>query len=210
MSQPKVEARKDPHSLAPVQIEGASVEEEIARLRSGRGLRVMIALLTAAAAVAGIAQLLRMMDTRQSYAIAASALERSDTEQREALMRCALPSYQRSQVASANGLRGALESASERMQKNYGKQLAKCEPLIVGFKDAVAAVPAPEDVAAPVEAVSDAAGTLARAFRDYREYLRSQPYALEQASPYIEKITTAWQKYQDARREAKQVLSARM
>src|SRR5690349_18201136 len=124
MSQSK-DAREHPHSLAPIAIGGTSDEQDIANMRSGRSLRVALTLLVAAAAVVGGVQLLRSMDTRQTYVMAASQLERSDTDQRDAFMRCALPNYQRSQVTNAGTLRSAVESASERMEKNYAKLLTK-------------------------------------------------------------------------------------
>lgn len=211
MSQSKEQAREDPHSLAPIAIGGTSDEQDIAKMRSGRGLRVALTLLVAAAAVVGGAQLLRSMDTRQTYVMAASQLERSDTEQREAFMRCALPNYQRSQVINAGSLRSAVESASERMEKNYAKLLAKCTPLMAGFQQAITDIKAPDDVSAPVNAVNKAVADLSLAFNNYREFLQhAQGYDAAQTAPLIEAIGTSWQSYLTTREQAKQALTSKL
>jgi hypothetical protein len=212
MSQSKEQAREDPHSLAPIALGGASDEEEIAKMHRGSGLRVALALLVAAGAVAGGAQLLRSMDTRQEYALAASQLERSDTEQREAFMRCALPSYSRSQVTNAGSLRSAVESASERMERNYGKLLGKCTPLFASFKQAVTDIKAPSDVSKEVGAVNKAVGELGTALDNYREFMQrpGQSYDAAQAAPLLDAIGASWQSYLSTRERAKQALSAKL
>lgn len=212
MSQSKEQAREDPHSLAPIAIGGTSDEQDLANMRSGRGLRVALTLLVAAAAVVGGAQLLRSMDTRQTYVLAASQLERSDTEQREAFMRCALPNYQRSQLINAGTLRSAVESASERMEKNYSKLLAKCTPLMAGFQQAITDIQAPADVSLEVSAVNKAVADLGLSFNNYREFLQrsAQGYDAAQAAPLIEAIGASWQSYLTAREQAKQALTAKL
>jgi hypothetical protein len=208
MSQSKEPAREDPHSLAPIAIGGD--EQEIAKMRGGRGVRVGILLLVTAGAVVGGAQLLRSMDTRQTYVLAASQLERSDTEQRDAYMRCALPNYQRSQLVNSGALRNAVESASERMEKNYAKLLIKCTPLLDGFKDALTEIKAPDDVTQQLGAVNKAVADLGQAFTTYREHLQRSGYDAAQAAPLIDAIGTSWQTYLSAREQAKQALTARL
>jgi hypothetical protein len=210
MSQSEEPARGDPHSLAPIAIQGATDEQELANMRSGRGMRVAMLLLVAAAAVVGGAQLLQSMDTRQHYVLAASQLERSDVEQRDAFMRCALPNYQRSQITNAGTLRNALESASERMEKNYAKLLQKCAPTLEGFQKAVGEIKAPADVSQPLEAVNKSLTDLGQAFTNYREQLQKQGYDAERASPLIEAIGASWQSYLTARERAKQALTAKL
>jgi DNA-binding FrmR family transcriptional regulator len=152
------------------------------------------------------------MDTRQTYVMAASQLERSDTEQRDAFMRCALPNYQRSQVINAGTLRSAVESASERMEKNYAKLLNKCTPLMAGFQQAITDIKAPPDVSAQLSAVNKAVADLGLAFNNYREFLQhaAQGYDAAQAAPLIEAIGTSWQGYLAAREQAKQALTAKL
>jgi hypothetical protein len=210
MSQSEEPAREDPHSLAPIAIGGESDDRDIANMKSGRGMRVTLMLIVAAAAVVGGAQLLRSMDDRQTYVLAASQLERSDTDQRDAFMRCALPNYQRSQLTNAGSLRNAVESASERMEKNYAKLLAKCNPLLAGFQQAVTDIKAPSDVTEPVGAVNKAVTDLSQAFGNYRELIQKQGYEPTQAAPLIDAIGDSWQSYLNAREKAKSALTAKL
>lgn len=210
MSQSEEPARKDPHSLAPIAIGSESDERDIANMKSGRGLRVVLSLVVAAAAVVGGAQLLQSMDDRQTYVLAASQLERSDTEQRDAFMRCALPNYQRSQLTNAGSLRNALESASERMDRNYAKLITKCTPLLASFQQAIIEIKAPIDVTEQVGAVHKAVTDLGQAFTSYRDLLLKQGYEPEQAAPMIEAISSTWQRYLNAREKAKQAITAKL
>jgi hypothetical protein len=210
MRKPDVQAREDPHSLAPIQLENVSVDKEIAQIRGGRGLRLTITMLCLAAAAVGGSQLLRSMDAHQAYAQAAAQLERVDADQSEAFLRCALPNLQRSQIDAPNSLHNAIEIATERMDKSYGKLLAQCTPLLQTFEEAINNIKAPPDMTRRLATLSNAAGGLDRAWANYRSYLQQpgQPYDYVQAAPLIEKITGAWQNYQTARTQAKDALAA--
>jgi hypothetical protein len=210
MHEQDVQAREDPHSLAPIQLESASDEQEIAKIRGGRGLRLTLTVLCLAAAVLGGAQLLKSMDTHQAYAQAAAQLERADTEQGDAFMRCALPNLQRSQLETPSALHSAIEIATERMDKGYAKMLAKCTPLLESFQRSVKEIQGPADMTQRLAAVSNSANEFGQAWINYREYLQrpGQPYDYVQAVPLIDKITTSWQSYQSTRTQAKAALAA--
>lgn len=210
MSQSEEPAREDPHSLAPIAIGSASDDQDIANMKSGRGMRVALTLIVAAAAVIGGAQLLRSMDDRQTYVLAASQLERSDTEQRDAFMRCALPNYQRSQLTNAGTLVNAIESASQRMERNYAKLLSKCTPLLGSFQQALTDIKAPTDVKEQVGAVNKAAAELALSFDRYREHLQHKSYDANEAAPLVEAIGNSWQSYLSARDKAKHAITAKL
>ena len=211
MSQPDQETREAPSSLAPIQVERASDEQDLAGMRGRRGPRIVIALVVLAAVGFGGVRLLRSMDARQAYSQAAAQLERSEVEQREAFMRCALPNQQRSQLAAQSALQSALEIATERMGKTYAKVLTKCTPLLENFQQAVAGIVTPADAAPHVKAVSKAANDFAAAWLGLRDFLeRSSEYDPAQAAPRIQAITATWQTYQTERAKAKAVLSAQL
>ncbi len=211
MRQPDQEDRDAPPSLAPVQVERAADEQDLAGMRGRRGPRIVIAVLVVAAIGFGGMQLLQSMDARQAYSQAAEQLERSEVEQREAFMRCALPNQQRAQLVSATALQGAIESATERMGKTYAKVLTKCTPLLEGFQHAVAGVQAPADTAPSVKAVSKAANDFAVAWLGLRDHIQnSGEYDPAQTAPRIQAITTTWQTYMTERTKAKEALSARL
>ena len=212
MPEPDVEASKAPHSLTPIQLENARDDEDLANFRSGKGLRLGAVLAVLVAAAIGVAQLLRSADVRRSYADAASQLDRSDIEQQEAFLRCALPNVARTQLTSPTALRNTIEIVSGRMEKAYGRVLATCTPLFVGFEQSVKNVKAPADVKPSVDAVSNAVSDLGRAWASYKDYLQapSTAYDVTQAAPLIERITASWQGYETARESAKKALSAKL
>jgi hypothetical protein len=211
MSQPEQEAREAQSSLAPVQVERKSDELDLAGMRGRRGPRIMIAVAVLAVVGFGGFQLLRSMDARQAYAVAADQLERSEVEQREAFMRCALPNQQNSKLTQQAALQGAIEIATDRMGKTYAKVLTKCTPLLDNFQQAVAGVKAPADTVTNVQAVSKAANDFAAAWLGLRDFLQSSgEYDRAALAPRIQAITTAWEAYDTERVKAKQVLSARL
>lgn len=211
MERQDVPVRNDPNSLAPIQLERTSIEDDVASMKSGKGLRLTATLLVTAAAIVGGTQLLGAMDTQQAYAHAAEQLEVIDSQQSEAFLRCALPNLQRTQLNDPTALHTAIEIASERMDKQYGRLLAQCGPLLQSFEEAVHQIKAPSDMTRRLQGLSVAAGDLGRAWTDYRTYLQDpkQRYDYVQAAPRIEKITRAWGMYQTQRTQAKEALSAK-
>jgi hypothetical protein len=211
MERPDVPVRNDPNSLAPIQLERASVDDDVASMKSGKGLRLAATLLVTAAAVVGGTQLLGAMDAHQAYAHAAEQLEVIDSQQSEAFLRCALPNIQRAQLSDPSALHTAIEIASERMDKGYGRVLAQCEPLLQSFEEAVNQIKAPSDMTRRLQGLSLAAGELGHSWGDYRTYLQdpAQRYDFVQATPRIEKITSAWANYQTQRTQVREALSAK-
>ncbi|MEY4579290.1 MAG: hypothetical protein RL701_3993 [Pseudomonadota bacterium] len=210
MDDPNTQNRQDPHSLAPIQLEGRSIERDVALIRGGQGARLTITILTLVAIGVGGARLLKAVDSQQAYAHAASQLERVDAEQSESFLRCALPNLQRSQVDTTSSLHSAIEIASEGMDKAYGTLLEECSPLLESLELAVNQINAPPDMTRKLSALSLSARNLGRAWTNYRHFLQqpNKPYDYVQAAPLIEKITLAWQDYRVARSQAKQALSA--
>lgn len=210
MSQSEQEAREAQSSLAPVQIQRPSEELDLAELRGRRGPRIAIAVAVLAAVGFGAVRLLQSMDAHQAYAQAAAQLERSDVEQRDAFMRCALPNQGNTQWSAPAALQSALEIATDRMGKTYAKVLTKCVPLLDSFKQAVADVKAPADTKPQVQAVSKAANTFAASWIGLRDFMQGAPdYDRAQVAPHIQTITSTWQAYQTERVKAQAALSAR-
>src|SRR5262245_10490373 len=210
MPEPDQEALEAPASIAPVQVERASDELDLAEMRGRRGPRIVVAVVILAAASFGVVRLLQSMDKHQAYSEAAAQLERSEVEQRDAFMRCALPNQQNAQLTSQTVMRSAIEIATERMGKTYAKVLTKCTPLLDSFQQAVAGVKAPADTAASVQAVSKAANDFAAAWLGLRDFLQNtSDYDREQTAPRIQAITAAWEAYSNERIKAKAALAAR-
>jgi hypothetical protein len=212
MSQRDQDAQKAPHSLTPIQLQGASDDDDLARMHKGRGARSLLLLGVLAVAIVGGAKLLRMMDAQQAYSDAVAQLERSDTEPRDAFLRCAIPTYQRSSLAAPNALRSELERATERMERGYARVLTSCTPLLDAFQASLAATQPPADVKPQVDAVVQAGAGLGKAWGELKELLQrpGASYDAAETGAAIGKINTAWQQYLTARDSAKQALSAHM
>lgn len=202
--------RGDPHSLAPIQLEAASVQEEVAKLKRGRGLQlaVNLALLVAVATAAG--QWLNNVDKRSSYNHAAAQLDRSESVQAEGYMRCVLPDLQATQLTSTVTLYGTIENLTEHLGKAYGDQLAACAPLLDEFETTVHNVTAPSDMTRRLQEVSLAASAVKHSWQSYQNYLQlpNQPYDYVKAAPLIDRITVTWQAYHKVNSEAKHALQA--
>lgn len=200
--------REDPHSLAPVQIEVATLEEDIAQLNRGKGARLLMSALLSGLAVFGIVQWMDTIDGQQAYAAAAERLESIHAQQGNALLRCVLPDVQRSQVDSRQALHTALEVASERSQKRYGKQLQHCTGLAEELVRQVNDLDVPADMVRRAQGLRSAAGNLDQALGAYRAYLSdpSKPYDFVQATPMIERVSIAWTTYEDQRKSFNEAL----
>ena len=210
MHKPNVQTREDPHSLAPISLEGTSVDDEVAMIKRGRGIRLVLTLAVVVAGAFGGQRLLRSMDEHTAYASAASQLENVDSQQSEAYLHCALPNLQRSQVESASALHSAIEIATEHMDKGYGRVLAQCAPLLDQLETSVTTLNAPPDMTRRLASLSSAVTDYKHGWNAYQSYLqdRSQPYDYLKAAPLIERITIAWERYQAAHRQAKEALMA--
>jgi hypothetical protein len=199
---------REPESLAPIQLERVSLDEEVAQMKTGKGLRLTLTLLIGAAAVFGVVRWMGNLDTAQAYAHAADRVEEIDAQQGGAFLRCALPNLQNSQLTSASALHSAIETVSERLDKHYAHQLASCASLLEEFETALGTVRAPADMKLRIEGLRRSAHDFAQAWHNYQAYLQdpAQRYDFVQATPLIEKIGVAWQGYQTQRTEADSAL----
>jgi hypothetical protein len=202
--------RREPDSLAPVQLERLSIEEDIALMRRGKTLPLTLSLLLATVAVVAGVRWVGELDAQQAYAHAADRLETIDSQQSEAFLRCALPNVQRSQLSSTVALHNAIEIASERFDKFYGRQLTHCEHYLVDLETELDAVKVPTDMTRQLTSLRNAAHEFGLAWSNYRDYLRdpTQSYDYVRATPMIEKVTLAWGSYRAQQVEIKAVLRA--
>jgi hypothetical protein len=209
MGQPTEGRRQAPHTLAPIQLEVAIDRREISKMRDRSGFRSALMLAAGVAVTMGVAALITSLDSRQAYATAAAQLERSDTDQRDAFMRCALPHYQRVQLVWPNALRAEVERVTQRMEKSYALVLVSCAPLLANFRQAVENVQAPSSVKPSLEWAAQAARDFETAWLELKTSLARPGAAYDQAqvAPLIEQITATWKRYLAARDRAKRALS---
>ena len=208
MHQPVDKHRGDPHSLSPIQLEGQTVKEEAAQLKRGRGLMLAFNMTLLVAGLTIGAKWLDGLDAQNQYTHAAAQLDRSETMQAEAFMRCVLPDLQPAQLTSTVTLYGSIENLTEQLGKAYGDQVAACAPLVDDFERTVNDVRAPADMTRHLQQVSAAATSVKQSWQNYQSYLQSpdQPYDYVKAAPLIDHITVAWQQYHDTNSATKAAL----
>jgi hypothetical protein len=203
--------RSEPDSLAPIQLEPIGVDEEVAQMKGGRGSQLTIIMLAGALGLAGTVQWLNKVDNARSYAVASERLEAVEHQHGTAFLRCALPEVQPTQISDRQALHTAIEVASDRFDKYYGRQLQKCTYLLDELQSQLAALDTPADMRRGLTALRVAGQNLGDAWETYRDYLQDpkQRYDYVQATPLIEKITLAWEAYQQQEASLQQALRKR-
>jgi hypothetical protein len=202
--------RGDPHSLSPVQLETPNIDADLAQIKRGRSARLFVTALLSGLAAFGVAKWMENIDGSQAYAAAAERVEAINAQQGTALWRCMLPDLQRSQLENQRSLHTALEVASERSGKAYGKQLERCAPLSEDLSLRVDALQVPADMASRLMTMRSYASEVDRALTAYRKYLKepNRPYDFVQATPLIERVAIAWTVYEQERAKLNQALRA--
>lgn len=203
--------RDDPGSLAPLQIERLSVEDEAALMSRGKSgqLFVIVAAVAACAAVALF--WLKDMDSHKAYADALASARSVNEQHAAAFLHCALPGVHASKISASEQLHSAIERYSERLGKSYGRSLAKCAPKLAALVAGLQELQAPAD-GGRLAAVRQAALQYQKAWDEYRRYLVDDPapYDYVQALPRIEKIALAWKTYEQRLDELEDALRERL
>jgi hypothetical protein len=210
-TQRSVSVKDATDSLAPIQLERLSVEEEVALMGRGRGKQLAGIAAVALVSVLGGVLWMKGMDAREAYASAATRLGQLDRQHGYAFMYCALPGIPQSQIDSRENLHTAIEHFGEQYGKSYARNLRRCAPTLDEMAPALAALQVPENVSSELHALRTAAANLKRAWNDYRGYLEDpkRPYDYVQAVPLIEKITLGWEAYEQRESELHTALLAR-
>jgi hypothetical protein len=200
--------REDPHSLSPLQLEAPNIDDDLAQLKRGKSARLYVTVALSGLAVFGVAKWMENIDGSQAYAAAAERVEAINAQQGTALLRCILPELQRSQLEDQTALHTALEVASERAGKGYGRQLRQCASLSEDLSVRIDALQVPADMASRLTSLRSYASEVDEAIAVYRKYLEdpARPYDFVQATPLIERVAIAWTVYEDQRSRLNQAL----
>lgn len=195
--------RGAPDSLAAVQLERLSVDDEIAQMNRGKGGKLVFAVSALALLLGGGAYWMKRVDVEQAHVAAIEGIDRIAEQKASSFMQCALPGAQPSQLASRDALRNAIENASDRFGKGYARTLAHCAPVLDELTRELTAIKAPSDLQSKVIGVQRAGSELQQGWDAYRRYL-SDPklqYDRVQAAPMVDGIAVAWDNYQHVRTE---------
>jgi hypothetical protein len=147
-------------SLASIQLDRLSVEDEAALMNRNRVWQLRGVLVAAVVLGAVGVFWMKTVDTRQSYAAAAAGVQALRAQRMSAFVQCAAPGTPLTQPSSKAQLQAALQSASERLGKNYTRTLLHCVPMLEQLGTELAALPMPGDVTAEAQVLASAAKDL--------------------------------------------------
>ena len=195
------EAQRSPRgeqdSLAPVELDRLTVDEEVAMMQRGKSGRLVVAALALVLAGGGAFTWMQRMDTRDAYTNAATVAVRLHHEHLDAFLRCALPRADAAQLQSQEGLSAAFANHGALLGRAHSGVLARCAEALVELSREVAAIRAPNPLRPQLTALHQAAEALRRAADGYRAQLgAADGYDAAQLTPAIEKIVLARATYQ--------------
>lgn len=200
MEHKKIE-RDATDSLAPIQLERRSVEEEVALMGKGQGRSLWTAGALGVLALAGGLVLLQQLEANHRIAQAGEAVTAMDTRGFAAFAHCALPALPATRMDNDDHLRTALERRSERHGRGYAGMLRQCGPPLYELQTALEGLQTPALLGAQRDEMRRGVDALVGATRDYAAYLDARGgYDFVSAQPKIEAFALAWQQYRDARR----------
>ena len=198
MSKHQEKLTKNEDSLAPIQLERMSREEESLVKHRGRTRQLLAIGALAVCVAGGGTYFMKQLDAREAVVSAAAGVQRVRSEKLQPFLRCALPGLGQSQLNSKERLIGAIDDFSESLGKGYARTLGRCLPVLEEVAPALAAQPVPADLRSEARSLHDSAVRLTGAVKDYRAHLAAptQAYDYLQSLPMIEKIAVAWESYE--------------
>jgi hypothetical protein len=206
---PRTKSEQD--SLAPLQLDRASVEEEAASMNRGKGRQLLAIAGIAGLLLIGGAAAMKGLEREQGYSQAGAALGEIKDRHVDAYMACALPGVPALNVASSERLHSSLENFAERFQKDYGLVLRRCEPRLEGLVADLAQAPVPRDMKPALAELQTAASSLYSAAASLRDYLEdpSKAYDYVTVTGHIDRLAKARTRYSERQTEFELILNAK-
>jgi hypothetical protein len=185
--------RAEQDSLAPIQLDRLTIEEEAAFMNRGKKRQLLFAASLIAMALLGANTLVKQLDREMAYSQAGQAVSDAQQQQLGAYLQCALPGTQLSSVASADELHSAIERLVERFHKDYGRLLKRCEPKLEALAPTLANVNVPKDLQGELHELRASAKQLTASAVTLRTYLEDErtAYDYAQATAYIDRVAKA-------------------
>jgi hypothetical protein len=159
--------KREQDSLAPLQLDRLTVEEEVAGMNRGKSAQLLgLAMLVSALAVGG-AWAMKRLDRDQAESNAAAVVASLRVQHVEAYLVCVAPEAPLSAFSSSERLHSVLENQTERYQKAYARTLESCEPKLEGLIPALTVAPVAKsleprvsDLKGAATAIQDSASTI--------------------------------------------------
>jgi hypothetical protein len=210
-SQDPDQDRKEQDSLAPVQLDRLTIEEEAAFMSRGKGKQlVTIALLASVLAVGGgfLMKTLDRVQAEHERSLAVAELRESHVD---AFLSCVLPGIAPSAFDSRERLLGALERVVEQKQKRFAATLARCEVKLEGLERGLHAASVRSDLDPARGKLEREAKAITRSAAALREHLQdpARAYDYVQAVASIDRLARAAASYGAADQAYRAQLAAR-
>jgi len=188
-----IDDKREQDSLAPVQLDRLTIEEEVATMNRGKGARLLSVAIVASAVAVGGAWMMKAMDRSQAESQAGTAVAALREQHVDAYLRCVLPEAPAAVFSNSERLHTALEGLAERYQKAYARTLESCEPKLEGLRPALAVTPISGKLAPTVEGLKSAALGVQDSAEDLRSYLADprRGYDYVEVTAFIDRLARA-------------------
>jgi hypothetical protein len=189
--------KSEQDSLAPMQLDRLTIEEEVAGMNRGKGAQLLgVAMMVSALAVGG-AWAMKRIDRDQAENGAAAMVAGLRVQHVEAFLVCILPEAPLSVFSSSERLHSAIETQTERYQKAYANTLASCEPKLQGLVPALAAAPVASSLGPTVNELTAAGQAIQDGAGDLKGYLGDarRPYDYVEVTAFIDRLARAAASY---------------
>ncbi len=205
------EAREQ-DSLAPLQLDRLTIEEEVAIMNRGKGAKLLGVVTMVGVLVAGGAVAMKGLDREEKYTQAGAVVTQLRREHLDGYLKCVLPGAHESTLSSSERLHGAIEGFAERFQKSYARTLESCEPKIAGLGTALATLPVPSEVEPAIERLRKSASAVQGTAVALRSYLDdpTQAYDYVQVTARIDKLARASAAYRKTEADFAQMLDHKL
>lgn len=197
-------------SIAPVELDRITIEEEAAFMNRGRGKSITgIVAAVAAAVIAGVL-MLRTMDTDRAYTETGAAVRALAAEHFDAYWQCSIPASVRVPVDSGEKLGVLLGRVADRLGRSYSATLQRCESRLEPLAAGLGALEVPKPLEADRAQLVTASEGLLTSVTALRERLASmEHYDLANVAGEIDGVAKAWDGFSTARADLLHSIDAR-
>jgi hypothetical protein len=194
-----IKEKREQDSLAPMQLDRLTIEEEVAGMNRGKGAKLLGVAIVASALVVGGAVAMKRIDRDQAEGQAGAAIAGLLEQHVEAYFSCAAPDTPPAALSNGERLHSAIEILAERYQKAYARTLESCEPKLAGLVPALTVTPVAKTLAPAVTDLRSAAVSLQDSASDLRAYLSDsrRPYDYAEVTAFIDRLAKASTAYHE-------------
>jgi hypothetical protein len=198
-------------SLAPVQLDVRSVDEEVASMNRGKGVQLLAIAVVVVGAISGGVLTMQRLDRDRAYEQAGAATQELRRTHVTAFVQCALPFAQSSSMESRERLYAAFADMIERSANGYAQVLRQCESKLLTLPPALGALRAPSEIRGPIARLRESSLALQQASSALRGALedpaqREDYVAVTARADHLAKAVFA---YEDRDEDLRNALTAR-